>query len=471
LMDPAKHPEEFLQDFITQQQAGTLPTEAPAIAPDTSDVETLSDAFKAMQKRHRNFKNLWSAYCERLGGRKMDPKVHTTDFLLTFVESLADQAAGGGGGGVAPAMRVMSVPGGMSVPRSVPMPTMAMTPTKTMIVPGVSMAAATAPPAKMMRTTTGAGVATSMGAPVSTKKANLVERVKSFQRGSTEQKEFWVEYATTYLGGVLDPNRHDEFTLEEFCTNHDVPEAETPASTPRAPAAAGGGAGAAAKNVLVERIKQFGRSGQENKELWTGYCTQFLGGKFDPAKHDASILSEFCSNHGVPELEGSGAATGGPIMPAAAGGAGGAAGAAQKANLVERVKAFQRASPEQKEFWCEYANTYLGGTLDPAKHILDDLTQFCENHGVPEVETPPTPKPGLGMTAPRMGGMAKVGLGMAAKPGMGAVGGAPAALVERVKAFQKSGGAQAWLEFCGKTKDPAKHDAAKLTEFCNLHGC
>ncbi|CAE7609287.1 unnamed protein product [Symbiodinium sp. CCMP2456] len=42
-----------------------------------------------------------------------------------------------------------------------------------------------------------------------------------------------------------------------------------------------------------------------------------------------------------------------------------------------------------------------------------------------------------------------------------------AALVDRIKSFQKSGQEknETWYAFCGEVKDPARHDAEKLKEF------
>merc|ERR1712051_448114 len=91
----------------------------------------------------------------------------------------------------------------------------------------------------------------------------LVNRVKAFQRMGNEQKELWGAYADTYLSGVRDPSRHDAATLEEFCTNHQVPElgAATPSFS--------GGMGAIMepmdpeKDAIVQRIKAFQRGNPE----------------------------------------------------------------------------------------------------------------------------------------------------------------------------------------------------------------
>lgn len=42
-------------------------------------------------------------------------------------------------------------------------------------------------------------------------------------------------------------------------------------------------------------------------------------------------------------------------------------------------------------------------------------------------------------------------------------------LVNRIKAFQKMGNGELWSNFCGYTKDPARHEVSKLQEFIVLH--
>merc|ERR1719343_777975 len=56
-----------------------------------------------------------------------------------------------------------------------------------------------------------------------------------------------------------------------------------------------------------------------------------------------------------------------------------------KDSLVQRVKNFQRIGNDQKELWAMYADTYLGGARDPARHETATLHEFCVNHHVPEL--------------------------------------------------------------------------------------
>merc|ERR1719418_462951 len=55
-----------------------------------------------------------------------------------------------------------------------------------------------------------------------------------------------------------------------------------------------------AKDSLVQRIKQFQRSGEHQKQTWWTYADTMKGGVRDPAKHDMTSLQEFISTNGVP---------------------------------------------------------------------------------------------------------------------------------------------------------------------------
>merc|ERR1719330_2186016 len=107
------------------------------------------------------------------------------------------------------------------------------------------------------------------------------------------------------------------------------------------------------KDALVAQVKNFQRLGGDQKELWGAYADTYLGGVRDPSRHDASVLHEFCANHNVPAVGGGGlacAAGAGAPAPAAAFGAVPPMDA-QKAQLVDKVKAFQRNSTENREAW------------------------------------------------------------------------------------------------------------------------
>merc|ERR1712146_586801 len=55
-------------------------------------------------------------------------------------------------------------------------------------------------------------------------------------------------------------------------------------------------------------------------------------------------------------------------------------GDANKDELINRIKAFQRSDPSQKEQWWNYCDTHLSGNRDPARHDAETLEDFCVCH-------------------------------------------------------------------------------------------
>ena len=53
-----------------------------------------------------------------------------------------------------------------------------------------------------------------------------------------------------------------------------------------------------------------------------------------------------------------------------------------KERYVAQVKHFQRMGDQQKELWGTYADIYLGGVRDPARHHAATLQVFCQYHNV-----------------------------------------------------------------------------------------
>jgi len=62
----------------------------------------------------------------------------------------------------------------------------------------------------------------------------------------------------------------------------------------------GGAPQANANSPTVQRIKDYQRMGQAQKEAWHTYCDTNLGGNRDPARHEEAVLQGFCAQYGVP---------------------------------------------------------------------------------------------------------------------------------------------------------------------------
>merc|ERR1719221_605078 len=58
----------------------------------------------------------------------------------------------------------------------------------------------------------------------------------------------------------------------------------------------------------------------------------------------------------------------------------------EKNHLVDRVKVFQKANPEQRAIWEKYAEDMFGGIRDPAKQTKEALLQFIGQYAVPDVQ-------------------------------------------------------------------------------------
>merc|ERR1719401_1005603 len=53
------------------------------------------------------------------------------------------------------------------------------------------------------------------------------------------------------------------------------------------------------KDVLVEKIKAFQRSGETQKQAWAAFCLEQPGNFRDPARHDISTLQMFMNGYGI----------------------------------------------------------------------------------------------------------------------------------------------------------------------------
>eukprot|EP00929_Paragymnodinium_shiwhaense_P050475 TRINITY_DN2539_c1_g1_i2.p1 TRINITY_DN2539_c1_g1~~TRINITY_DN2539_c1_g1_i2.p1 ORF type:complete len:227 (-),score=74.44 TRINITY_DN2539_c1_g1_i2:357-1037(-) len=221
---------------------------------------------------------------------------------------------------------------------------------------------------------------------------------------------------------------------------------------------------------LVAQVKEMQKTDPQAKQQWHQYCTAEGGGVKDPAKHEASFLETFISNYNagmVFQTDDSGDSE-------------------DKVKMVELFKMGQKKSAHWKSAWQGYCKQYGGGNFDPSRHDEAFMSQFFDYLGKGAVMTLK-----VGSMWGPMGGMAMMG-GMGGRGGMmGGRGGGPAAkrrktessgdaekdaLVERIKKFQRASQDQKeqWWNHAdanlGNVRDPVKHDASVLEEFCNDFG-
>jgi len=287
----------------------------------------------------------------------------------------------------------------------------------------------------------------------------LIEQIKNIQRTDPASKEQWIAYVGP--GGKRDPSMHPPEFLQEFIQFLNSGE--------RLPV---GPHGSAPSDVdFVAAVKTLQKRAPQTKACWAQFCMMAGGGKRDPSQHDANFFIQFFEM--MAQTAAAGGSFGGPMGMMGMGMGMGMGGPAKRMRtgplipgmstekdiLVARLKNFQKVSQEGKDLWGTYADTYLNGNRDPNRHTEETLREFIVNHGVPEID------------ASSMGGGGMGGGGWGGMP-MEPMDPEKEALVQRVKVYQKSGpeAKQAWWEFIGPTKDPARAPAEKLMEFCNTYG-
>mmetsp|Transcript_14419 Transcript_14419/g.21834 ORF Transcript_14419/g.21834 Transcript_14419/m.21834 type:complete len:334 (-) Transcript_14419:127-1128(-) len=323
------------------------------------DQEALATQVKELQRTDTHAREQWAVFADTAGGGKRDPSKHSAEFLSGFLDQLNS---------------------GLQMPASTP--------------------------------------------PVDTAEelATVCGAVKIMQKRSTGFKTAWKLYCEDYGGGTFDPAKHEMNFLVEFMDflssaaygggraaagnngtwGGTTWPAEPPAKRMRPGAAAaaatqparagvpaggmpqagqwaqqaGGRLVAGSKEYYVAQVKHYQKLGEQQNTHWGAYADQFLNGVRDPNRHEGAVLKEFCDNHGVPPPpEDWGVTSGAPpagvqapiVMDS------------YKEQLVQRIKAYQKASKEQGETWRQFC----GGTYDPARHESPKLQEFITMYSVP----------------------------------------------------------------------------------------
>lgn len=268
-------------------------------------------------------------------------------------------------------------------------------------------------------------------------KEELVAQIKALQRSSQEAKEAWWAFCDESSGGVRDPARHDENILAQFISLHgksitpisprasslpppaqrSAPPLQNPASYQRSQHypvqqphhAQPWGASDPGALDFASWIKLGQRASGNWKQAWSQYCSLYGGGINDPSRHDQSHLVSFadylgqlaladlqasgvCMPHEAPRRHDNGIWAGARhIDPGASDWAREGDWPPAKRprheepaadDLVGRVKALQRQSPEAKQAWQDFCSGHPSqpGVKDPAKHTPEDLQSFLAQH-------------------------------------------------------------------------------------------
>lgn len=196
IRDPGKHDENVLQAFLSSYNSGSLPTSTVTAATQGSNAG-LNEFIKTGQRHSQVFKTAWENYCTQHGNPKFDPTIYDQKFITGFIDWVGRSATGMGG---------MMQMGGFGMPNMYGMPTM------NMMQGGMKRRMdgsfqATPSSKRQAPSKVGGGDST---------KSGLVEKIKSLQRSSDEEKQSWWEHCDTLLNGIRDPNRHDVDALQSY---------------------------------------------------------------------------------------------------------------------------------------------------------------------------------------------------------------------------------------------------------------
>mmetsp|Transcript_63013 Transcript_63013/g.117882 ORF Transcript_63013/g.117882 Transcript_63013/m.117882 type:complete len:275 (+) Transcript_63013:70-894(+) len=268
-------------------------------------------------------------------------------------------------------------------------------------------------------------------------KAEYVQQIKTLQRGDPTFKQTWWDFCEAQLGGVRDPNRHDESVLVQFLEGYNsgtiAPSAPRPEEEPwnwgkgkkgkgkgyKGDSYKGDGYGGyggyggymdesynmmpppswgAPGMGLADFVKTGQRASHHWKNAWQTYCALYGAGMYDPFKHEDTFTRSFIDYVGELAANGlSGIAvsqginldeitanskrpTSGPMQDGPkrfrfeeADG--------KKLELVEKVKNLQRSNPQAKEAWWQYCDGQCGGMRDPMRHDTPSLESFLTSQG------------------------------------------------------------------------------------------
>eukprot|EP00931_Biecheleriopsis_adriatica_P028506 TRINITY_DN1698_c0_g1_i3.p1 TRINITY_DN1698_c0_g1~~TRINITY_DN1698_c0_g1_i3.p1 ORF type:complete len:231 (+),score=50.53 TRINITY_DN1698_c0_g1_i3:114-806(+) len=178
-----------------------------------------------------------------------------------------------------------------------------------------------------------------------TQQAELISKIKDFQRSGEEQKQAWWTFCDSQGGGNRDPARHEAHVLQNFLAQHGI-QVDTGNSF--------------LKGELILKIKDFQRSGEEQKQAWWAFCDS-QGGKRDPALHTVDVLQSFLAQHGIQVAQGT---------------------QEQKSKLVAKIKSYQTSGEAQKQQWWAFCDAQIGKKRDPALHSVATLEAFIASNGL-----------------------------------------------------------------------------------------
>lgn len=192
---------------------------------------------------------------------------------------------------------------------------------------------------------------------------------------------------------------------------------------------------------LVEQVRAQQKASEDVRHLWHQYCDESGEGVRDPSRHEKPFLLLFLrhvGNGAASQSQGRKQSPSQGQWPQCGG-----------EDLVARIKAGQKSSPEIKELWHQYCDTGASGVRNPAALDASFLQAFVDQYGLPAVSAGQA-----GQIAART----------------------PRHLIEKVKVLQKSSEevVERWQTYCDQegngVLDPSRHDEQFLTGFLAMAG-
>lgn len=243
--DPAKHKASYINSFITQFNAGARL--------EFSGGKELASWIKIGQGKSKHWREVWKVYCDQSQDpRQHDPAKRDFGHLEGFFDFIGKASANARDCPDEPSMKRMKGPNGMSM--------------------GMETG-------HMM-------------------KDQLVSQIKAYQKLGPMQIDSWHTFCDMQLGGIRDPSRHDSATLENFIMTNGI-SGMTGSMMPDMSRGNSVGSVGGADPELVQKIKNFQKQGQTEKEAWHEYADAHAGGKRDPNRLDNETLQAFISIHGL----------------------------------------------------------------------------------------------------------------------------------------------------------------------------
>lgn len=249
---------------------------------------------------------------------------------------------------------------------------------------------------------------------------DLVSQVKDLQRKDNWARDCWGTFCAK-RGGIKDPMKHDPSALQEFIDSYHAGTLSGPSKGSvqlkgdkgkgkgygkgwgkdagwgkgggNGTGWGGGGGGGWATDSgagsgggmtdLAEMVKMGLRLSPNWKQAWLTYCDMYGEGKHDARRHSKDHLCAFIDylgSVGSADLDTAAEQVGVAIKRVSDGGMPPPKRTPAQTDLITRVKALQRASPEVKEAWWRMCDTELQGIRDPARHDSVILEGFLLEH-------------------------------------------------------------------------------------------